>query len=103
LKPAEANSSQDPIVKKKKEKPIAKKGWQSGSGCMPQVQTLVPQKNLKKGEPRSSSKAQDLILFLADKNNLVNSIHLPITTDSSPLSPCQPSPLSFTPGSIYLL
>jgi hypothetical protein len=45
LKPAEANSSQDPIVKKKKEKPIAKKGWQSGSGCMPQVQTLVPQKN----------------------------------------------------------
>jgi hypothetical protein len=31
-KPAQANSSQDPILKKKK---ITKKGWWSGSRCRP--------------------------------------------------------------------
>jgi hypothetical protein len=45
LKPAKANSSQDPISKK----PITKKGCWSGSRCRPQVQTPVLQKNVFDG------------------------------------------------------
>jgi hypothetical protein len=43
-KPAQANSSTDPMLKK----PITKKCWWSGSRCRPWVQTPVPQKKKKK-------------------------------------------------------
>jgi hypothetical protein len=48
-KPAQANSSQDPISKE----PIVRKGWWSSSRCRPWVQTLVPQKKKKYNEMKS--------------------------------------------------
>jgi hypothetical protein len=41
-KPAQGNSSRDPILKK----PITKKGWWSSSRCRPWVQTPVPPKRI---------------------------------------------------------
>jgi hypothetical protein len=45
LKPAQANSSRDPLSKKSI---TQKKGWWSGSRCRPWVQTPGPQKKKKK-------------------------------------------------------
>jgi hypothetical protein len=49
LKPAGANSSQDPIMKKIHH---TKKGCWSGSSCRPWIQTLVPQKTKQNKTPQ---------------------------------------------------
>jgi hypothetical protein len=55
LKPAWANSSRDPILKK----PITKKSWWSDSRWGPWVQTPVPQKE-KKRKNRKQSQSQEV-------------------------------------------
>jgi hypothetical protein len=50
LKPAGANSLQDPILKK----PFTEKGWWSGSRCKPLVQGPVLQKNKKQKQKKKN-------------------------------------------------
>jgi hypothetical protein len=58
LKPAWANSSQDPISKK----PITKKGWCSGSGCS-RVQMPIPQK-----KKSAKQRLLQIQMFILHKN-----------------------------------